>query len=334
MSDLEADIVNRLRESSRYLTGQELAAACGAGPIEIAGLIADLRLRGYRIDDVPGEGYRLVASPDLVTGAEIRAALAGRLLGRQVSAHAGVGSTNDVALALARQGAPEGTLVVAEAQTAGRGRLGRSWESRPGLGLWFSVVLRPDIEARRSCVISLIAALGVALTLRDRYGIPAAVKWPNDVMVRRSKICGILAEGEFKEGKVGAVVLGVGLNVGHGRDDFTQGLGTGATSIKLETGRGPRRVEVLADVLAAIEGQYLRLGREGFGNQRRELIGLSSLIGHVVRVATGEWEVEGTAIDIGDDGALVLRTDSGHLRSIVAGDVTQITWHESGGRNP
>ena len=323
VGDPEAGIVRRLKASRRYVTADELAEASGKPRRALPGLLAGLRSQGYRIDEVPGEGFRLVTSPDALTAAEIRAELGSGLLGSRIHARRSVASTNDEAFDLARAGAPEGTLVVADAQTGGRGRLGRKWDSPAGMGLWFSLVLRPDVEARQSCLISLVGALGVASALRKVYGVGAAVKWPNDVVVKSRKICGILAETELKAGRTRFIVMGVGVNVLQGPEDFGPDLAKSATSLKIETGRAVKRARVLADLLGALEEKYLQYLAEGFGEARKQLLALSPVVGKYARVRTGHKEVEGTALDIDENGALILRTDSGHLLTIVAGDVVR-----------
>jgi BirA family biotin operon repressor/biotin-[acetyl-CoA-carboxylase] ligase len=331
MSDLESEIVLRLKSADRYVTREELGASSGTDTARLAGALDALRARGYRIDEVPGEGLRLVWSPDLLSATEVKAALRdpGRAsdsptaFASRVHCSATLDSTNDLAAALAREGAGEGTLVVADRQARGRGRLGREWESRPGLGLWFSLVLRPDIQASRSCLISLVAALGVASRLRDDYRVNAVVKWPNDVVVGRGKICGILTESELVGDRVRFVILGVGLNVLHTRGDFSPDLRGRATSIRIETGQPERRVEALASVVRGIEGKYRAFLAEGFGDLRRELLLLSPLVGRQARISTGRGDVEGTVVDIDDDGALVLRGEGGGRTRVLAGDVTQ-----------
>lgn len=324
MHDLETDIILRLRSSAGYLTGEELGTASGAGRAGVGQLVERLRRRGYRIDEVPGEGYRLVSSPDVLDACELTAELRAACLTNPVRAFASVDSTNDVALSLARDAAPEGTIVVAERQTGGKGRRGRKWHSPEGLGLWFSFVLRPDIEARWSACLSLVAAASVSSALRIGCGINASVKWPNDVVAGSRKICGILTEGEFAGDAVDFVVIGVGLNVLHQLGDFPEDLRDTATSVLIESGRRFRRARLLADIMVAFRARYTILLGEGFGPIREELLGLSPLVGRFTRVATGRGEIEGTAVDIDETGALILRTESGQLRSIIAGDVVRV----------
>lgn len=324
MKALEAGVVHGLKSASGYITRAELAGAIGSSASDVAKAIGVLRLRGYRIDEVPGEGYRLLSAPDALDEHEIRAALRNSRLKGGVHVFQQVSSTNDAALSLARRGAGEGTLVIAEEQTEGRGRLRRKWCSSPGLGLWFSLVLRPDLEARRSALVSLVGALGIATALRQEWGVKAQIKWPNDIVVGAKKICGVLSEGEFEDGRVRFMVLGVGLNALHGPQDFPPDIRAKATSVTLESANEVRRLDLLSSVLRAVETRYLALGSEGFGGMRGELLQLSSLVGKMTRVVTGDSELEGTVVDLDENGALVVRLESGHLKSIVAGEVVRV----------
>jgi BirA family biotin operon repressor/biotin-[acetyl-CoA-carboxylase] ligase len=324
MKRLEADIVRKLKTSRRYLTRGDLGEACSTGRGDVAEAVEALRARGYRIDEVPGEGYRLVEAPDMMAASEIKLALRTSVLGREVHVHERVVSTNDSALRLARDGAPEGTLVLAEEQTGGRGRLGRHWHSPAGLGLWFSLVLRPRLAARESSSVSLAAALGIARALRKDYGVKTEVKWPNDVVVGPKKICGLLTEAEFVEDRVKFIVLGVGLNVLQREGDFPPQLRAGATSLVLAGGGAAGRLGVLLSVLAAVEEAYLLLGTGGFAAIREDVIAVSSLVGKFTTVVTGRDEVEGTVVDMDENGALILRTECGQLRYLIAGEVVRV----------
>jgi BirA family biotin operon repressor/biotin-[acetyl-CoA-carboxylase] ligase len=245
-------------------------------------------------------------------------------MGREIFPFGRVTSTNDIAFSLARAGLPEGTLVIAEEQTRGKGRLGRGWHSPPGLGLWFSLVLRPGISPHDSSTISLAVALAVAGVLRDAYGVDARIKWPNDVLVGPRKICGILTEAEFREDCVEFVIVGAGINVLHSERDFPEELRAIATSVAMESTVEATRVEVISRVLSSVEARYGQLCRDGFGGIRQDLLPLSSLLGKMTRVMTGSGTVEGVAADIDETGALVLRTENGFTEKVVAGDATLI----------
>jgi BirA family biotin operon repressor/biotin-[acetyl-CoA-carboxylase] ligase len=325
MNDLEVALVRRLKSSERYFSRTELAREVGRKSEDVSKAVEELVGRGYKIEEIPGEGYRLLGTPGMLDGPDIKTSLETSILGRDVVVFRVVTSTNDVAATLARAGAHEGVVVLGEQQSKGKGRLGRSWHSPEGSGLWFSVVLRPRADGLNAATISLAGALGVANALRDDYGIRAEIKWPNDVVVGAKKICGILTEGEFVGHKVNFVVMGVGLNVLSRGQDFPRELRESATSLGIESGRNVSRVEVLSKVLASIENKYLELRGEGFEGIRQQVLGLSMLMGKMIRVLTAHGAVEGMAVDIDGGGALVIRKENGSMETVIAGDVVRVT---------
>lgn len=204
----------------------------------------------------PGYAAELDAAPGRVTGLEIQQYLTTRRLGRILYSMDQVDSTNRVAQLLADRGAPEGTLVVARSQTAGRGRLGRSWASPPGKGLWFSIVLTPAAPPAIVPQIPLVAAVAVARGLAEAAHIAVSIKWPNDIMIKGRKLCGILAESRTQGDKLTYVILGIGLNTNATREDFPPGLADIATSIFLETGAQVKDIRLLGAILNEIERWY------------------------------------------------------------------------------
>jgi BirA family biotin operon repressor/biotin-[acetyl-CoA-carboxylase] ligase len=214
--------------------------------------------------------------------------------------------------------------VIAEEQARGRGRLGRVWFSPPGCGLWFSLILRPGLSAGESATISLAAAAGVAESLERAYGIKAQIKWPNDVLVRGKKICGILTEAEFVDQRVSFVVVGIGINVLTQSEQFPDDIAGIATSVAIETGRKVSRTGVLARVAGAIEENYIELRDNGFEGLREKLLLRSALLGKMTKVKTPEGVVEGVAVDIDKSGALILRSENGSTERLLAGEVTGI----------
>jgi BirA family biotin operon repressor/biotin-[acetyl-CoA-carboxylase] ligase len=324
LSELETSIVLMLKSKGMYMTRDEMSAELGIPAPGLDGALEELRSRGYRIDEVPGQGLRLVGVPGVLDGCELKAALTTSVMGSEIFPFGQVTSTNDIAFSLARSGSPEGTLVIAEEQTRGKGRLGREWHSPPGLGLWFSLILRPEIAAYESATVSLAVALAVAGVLRETYGVDARIKWPNDVLVGAKKICGILTEAEFRDANVEFVVVGAGINVLHTSRDFPEELRDIATSVAIESDAAVDRVHIISSVLSAVEDNYKRLCRNGFGDIRKEILPLSSLIGKMTRVETGKGITEGVAVDIDETGALVLRKENGLNEKVVAGDATLI----------
>jgi BirA family biotin operon repressor/biotin-[acetyl-CoA-carboxylase] ligase len=324
LSDSEVRLVLKLKSSPGFVDPGELARSAGLRPEEMGPLLADLRERGYGIEVHADRGYRLRGTPDTLDDTDLRTALRTRWLGRELLVFGRVTSTNDIAVNMARSGVPEGTAIVAEEQTRGRGRLGRSWYSPPGEGLWLSMILRPDIENRQSGTVSLVVALGIARALRDTYGIDAALKWPNDILVDGRKICGILTEAEFAGENIEFVVVGMGMNVLSKASDFPAGLRHLATSVLIETFLAHPRSRVLADVLKSVEEAYEELSARGFGALRSDLMNHSMMMGKMVRVMTATGAVEGMASEIDDSGALVLRMENGRMERVLAGDVVTV----------
>ena len=229
------------RRKGRHQTADRLGERLTLPPQAVTRAIRDLRRQGYEIEEHPRLGYRLIAAPDTLTPLEIEPVLKTSLIGHPVYFYGSVRSTNRVAREMSRDGAPEGTLVLAEEQRAGRGRLGRTWHSAFGLGLWMSLVLRPRIPADRVFQVAICGALAVAETVRARFSLPVRVKWPNDVLVGKAKLAGVLVESQWNGSDRGAAVLGIGLNVNHQAEDFPESLRHRATSLRRELGRAVDR---------------------------------------------------------------------------------------------
>ena len=254
-------------------------------------------------------------------GAAVAAALNTRRLGRPLNFRASVGSSNDEARVLARAGAPEGTAVLADAQTAGRGRLGRGWQSPAGEGIWLSLVLRPALPAPETPRLTLAAAVAVAEAIRA-HGVPAGIKWPNDILVDGRKCCGILTEMELLGEAVAFVILGIGLNVNQA--GFPPEIAAQATSLRLALGQPLERVALACAILERLEVRYDQL----LAGEAAAVLGawraLSVTLGHRVRVtpATGGPALVGEAADVDADGALLLRRDDGRVERLLAGEVS------------
>ena len=243
--------------------------------------------------------------------------LATRFVGRRLLYHQSLASTQDAARQQAERGAPEGTTVLADEQTAGRGRMGRGWVSPPGANLYFSVVLRPSVKHLR--LLSMIWPLAICRALEEVAGLPARVKWPNDALVRSRKLAGVLIDSELSDGKVHYAIAGVGINVNFDVSPHEEIRST-ATSISTELGREVAREEVLAAVLRCFEELYeaARRGEPVHLDWKAHL----DTLGRRVRVLFGVSVEEGVAEDAEPDGALILRRPDGSLVRIEAGEVT------------
>jgi BirA family biotin operon repressor/biotin-[acetyl-CoA-carboxylase] ligase len=233
-----------------------------------------------------------------------------------------VGSTNDYAKKLANYGAPEGTVVIAETQTAGRGRLGREWVSPKG-GLYFSIVLRPKLSASEAVRLVFVAGLAIAKVLDEVYGLRVETKWPNDVLVNGKKICGILSEMNTTEEKVNYAIVGIGLNANIDVEKKFQGqLKALVTSIENELGRIVKLEELFVVLLEKLESLYELFLKEGLNPILDGWKSYAGFLGKQV-VVTGETErLCGLALDVDGDGALVVRLDNGAVKRVFVGDIS------------
>lgn len=292
-------------------------------PAEIFHAIEALRGRGYEIESHARSGYRLVSTPERLEPAEITALLATRELGWAIHHHAQLPSTNDDAMRLARGGAAHGEVVVAEKQTAGRGRRGRAWASPPRVNLYLSVILRPDLPPQRAPELATVVAVAAAETLRD-FSVHAGIKWPNDLVVGGRKIAGILLDLAADAARVHFVVAGLGINANASLDDFPEDLRELATSIRLELGRGVSRAALAATLLGRLEAWLDRYEAEGFEPVRARYRELSSILGTPVRLLEAERITEGVAEGIDEAGALLVRDADGVVHRFVSGDVVSL----------
>jgi BirA family biotin operon repressor/biotin-[acetyl-CoA-carboxylase] ligase len=236
-----------------------------------------------------------------------------------------VDSTNERALALpASELSEQGTVIIAESQTEGRGRLGRRWVSPAGRNIYLSAVLRPAISPKDATLLTVAAALAGAVALRNRTALGVRIKWPNDLMVNGRKIGGILTELRSGRGRISRAVIGIGVNVNSETTDFPADLRESVTSVRAETGMIFSRTGIITEILNELAGRYKMLVNEGRSPLLAEWKRLSSTIGKEVRVVLGEEIITGTAETIDDEGMLILRVTSGDTRKVSAGDVKEL----------
>lgn len=312
-----------LEAGGDWVSGEAISQRLGVSRTAVWKQIESLRALGYEVEAAPRKGYRLVSRPDLVTPAEILPGLTTRRLGRVIEYRERVGSTNDLAKDLARGGAPEGLLVVADEQTSGKGRLGRTWLSPPGAALAMSLVLRPEMPPYHAPRITLAAAVAVCEAVRELTGLPAGIKWPNDVQVGGRKLCGILTEMEAEMERVAFVVLGIGVNVSLRREQMDPAFRETATSLALEGAR-VRRADLVRAILSRLERAYDELTGGKWADVLDRWRALSVTLGSAVRVlrADGGAAVEGVAEAVDEEGALLVRDAAGTLHRIFSGEVS------------
>lgn len=302
---MKGQILDALRECGNYLSGETLSRQLGISRVSIWKHIRGLKEDGYVIKASP-KGYKLISSPDLLLPYEFPG------LEQRIHYFPEIGSTMDEARELAKKKAGEGAIVIAEAQTRGRGRLSREWLSPEG-GIYFTLVLHPGISPAYAPRINLMASIAVAVTIRKLFGLKAELKWPNDVLIENRKVCGILAEMDAEMDAVNFVNVGIGINANTSIPQFEKT----ATSLKDVLGREISRKEFLNALLVEIEHWQALLMKADLLEEWKKLSG--TLDKDVRVVAPGE-VIIGRAIDIDTTGALIIRESNGSLKKAIAGD--------------
>jgi len=313
-------ILSLLRRES-VVSGESLSTTLGISRAAVWKHVEALRADGYRIESHRARGYTLVGAPDRLLPAEIARHLETARFGRRLECFETIDSTNVHAARLAREDAPEGTLVLAEAQTRGRGRLGRSWVSPARVNLYASFVLRPRLAPPDAPQLALAAAVAVARTLDTLAPGRVAIKWPNDCLLDGKKVAGILTEMDAEVDRIRSVVLGIGVNLNAPARAFPPELRAMATSVWLATGTRVERARFAAALCGALEGVYDRVVRDGFAVIAPEWESLSCLTGRRVTIDGAGRRSEGTVRGIDERGRLVLDGTNGEER-IMAGDVS------------
>lgn len=295
-----------------WVSGEEMASRLGISRAAVWKQIRGLRAKGFEIESSTRMGYRLAQKQDLLDPDLIRDGLKTKRLGREVYYHRETDSTNDAARSMA-QSCSDGTVVLAEMQTAGRGRLDRPWSSPPG-GIWMSLILKPGIPLSQVYRINMAVSVAVVRAIEGLYGLEARIKWPNDLLINGRKLCGILMEISAEMDRLDYVLVGIGINANVDVSCFPKEWN--ATSLSKETGHDVSRMELIRRIIQEIEDAYDKMDSSEIF---REWCNASATIGRHVRIASQSGDIEGAAVALSEDGALCLETKNGTLR-ILAGD--------------
>lgn len=314
-------ILNLLTSCDAFVSGQEISTRLGVTRAAVWKKISGLRQKGFVIEAVPSKGYRLISAPELAADyllLQVKGAL-----WKQLLVHDAVDSTNDLAMSrAAKEGITSGTVIIAERQTHGKGRLGRRWESPGGKNIYMSLVIRPELSPRDVTMLTVLTAVAGVRAIRKTTNIPVTIKWPNDLVIADRKLGGILTEVRADPDRINLAVIGIGINVNMRPADFPEELRSIATSVRSAAGHTIARNDIIIQVLREFEHWYGILTREG----KRPLLQAwrkdSSTIGRKVRIAIGNTNMSGIAEGIDDNGMLQLRMHSGECRNISAGDIT------------
>ena len=295
-------------ETGETVSGAELARELGVSRNAVWKVINRLRQDGYEIEAVTNRGYRLVFRPDRISESGIRKYLAAKEIGRELEIHERIDSTNNRAKALAAAGARHGLTVIAESQSGGRGRLGRSFFSPEHSGVYMTCVLRPDCEPEKAAMLTSLAAVAAARAIERVADVDVRIKWVNDLYIGCRKVCGILSEAGLgmEAGKLDYAVVGIGINVG--RMEFPPELKEIATSIGNEAGTAPDRNRLIAEILNEMDAMIGGLETGSFLEESRRR---SNVIGRRITVIEGGKTYPAEALDIDSRGRLIIRTAEG-----------------------
>lgn len=316
------DLVKLLRESGTLVSGEQLSRQLGISRTAVWKHISALRSLGYQIDAVPSQGYCLRVEPEQLCEDSLCSLLGEvRSIGRKIVCLAETGSTNAEAFRLAESGAVEGTVVLADRQTAGKGRMGRRWESPAGVNLYCSVILRPSLPPYEAPQLTFLSAVAVARTIQRVSGVEPTIKWPNDILIHGCKVAGLLNEMNAETDQIGFVILGIGINLNMRQEQFPEDLRSPATSLMLASGSPVSRLAFTVQLLKELEGEYQRFLLYGFEPVRREWEQFCNAYGRQVRVEVGANVVEGAFGGIDSDGAMLVQLEGGRRERVLSGDV-------------
>ncbi len=320
---MKAEILKMLKEADDHISGQQLCEQFQVSRTAVWKVINQLKEEGYQVEAVRNKGYRIIESPDVLTREELAVQIgdATRWAGQEIVCFTETDSTNVRARKLGENGAAHGTLVVAEQQTAGRGRRGRGWESPAGSSIYMSLLLRPEFLPNKAPMLTIVMAYSVATALREQTGLDFRIKWPNDIVLNGKKVVGILTEMSTEIEYINHVVIGVGINVN--TEAFPEEICATATSIRRESGKTWRRAELIAAILRQFEVQYERFVKEEDLAYLREAYDAVLVnCNREVRILGEKDGYRAVALGIDDQGELLVRKEDGTVTSVYAGEVS------------
>lgn len=307
--------------NGEFLSGQTISEKLGCSRTAVWKHMEGLRNEGYELEAVRRLGYRIASKPDKVTANEIGLGLQTEFLGRTVYFEESVASTQQIAARLAYEGAAEGTIVVAEEQTAGRGRLSRKWHSPKGTGIWMSIILRPTVPVHQAPQLTLLTAVSVAQAIEKYTDLSVGIKWPNDILINGKKAVGILTEMQADPDKINAVIIGIGINVNQKQEHFAEDIQHIATSLAMEADKSFVRAELMQMIFLQMEKLYKEYLEHGFGVIKLLWESYAMSIGKEITARTIKQTIIGVAKGITADGVLLLEDQDGNVHHIHSADI-------------
>lgn len=323
MSQITTTILQLFQTAGdKFLSGEEISHELKITRSAVWKQISQLRHNGYEIKAIPSKGYKLVALPNLITACAINEFLTSKIIGKNIIYCKQTDSTNADSFKKAEEGAREGTTVIADSQNSGKGRLGRTWNSPPGVNLYCSIILRPSIMPFEAPQLTFLSAVAVARAIEITTNLKPKIKWPNDILINGCKIAGLLNEMSAETDGVKFVILGIGVNLNMTREQFPTDLRTPATSLFIEQNKQIQRAYFAATMLNELDNLYLEFKNGGFEPVRQEWQARSAAKGKQVEVTdTGRERLCGDFAGIDESGAMLVRLNNGTIERIYSGDV-------------
>lgn len=304
-----------------YLSGQFLAELIGCSRTAVWKHMEELRKDGFQLEAVRRKGYRIVSTPEAITADEIRLGLHTKFIGQNIHYQESVDSTQKVAQHLANENVPEGTVVIAEEQLSGRGRMGRQFHSPKFTGIWMSLILRPNIPLPKAPQLTLLTAVAVVQAIEEQTGITPEIKWPNDILLNGKKLTGILTELQAEADRIHSVIIGIGINVNQQLIDFPEELHSIATSLAIEKGKKISRSSLVRTFFEKFEKLYIYYLEEGFYPIKLLWESYAISIGKHIKARTLTSVIEGKALGITEDGVLQIEDDFGEIHHVYSADI-------------
>jgi len=321
---MKSKILEELKSANgQSVSGEDISRRLGISRTAVWKHISRLRSEGYTIESQTRSGYKLIESPDILSASELEPLLRTGFMGRNVIYLDSTDSTNTYAKKMAEELFKEGTVIIADEQTAGKGRLGKHWVAARGKGIWMTIMLKPDILPSDAPKLTIAAALAVAKAISSCCRLDTSIKWPNDIVSGGKKLCGILTEMSAEADEIKYVIIGIGINANMGIEDFGPEVSRTATSISIESGKTFSRKALTASVLYEFEELYKTFVQDGsIRHFLDEYKSKSAVLGKEIRVISKKEEITGLAVDISGEGHLLLNLADGSEREIMSGEVS------------
>lgn len=321
-SQIRKDLLDAFTNAGEsYLSGQHLAELIGCSRTAVWKHVEELRKEGFELEAVRKKGYRILKTPEKITADEIRLGLKTKFIGKNIHYEECVESTQKIAHRFAYEDVAEGTVIIAEEQRSGRGRMDRKWHSPKYTGIWMSLILRPNIPLPKAPQLTLLAAVAIVQAIEELTDLTPEIKWPNDILINGKKVTGILTELQAEADRINSIIIGIGMNVNQVAEDFPDELENIATSLRIEQGKKISRAEMIRGIFNNLEKLYLLYLADGFLPIKLLWESYAVSIGREITARTLMQTIVGKALGITDEGVLKIEDKHGVTHHVYSADI-------------